>query len=88
MDLDPELEPQRFREMMHIDGDLLKRCLDMSALEELVLIGDGIDLFCEYLDGIDDGIYTDGFRETGSQGRKKYIELGYEILEYVLTLAI
>ncbi|WKT41625.1 Cleavage/polyadenylation specificity factor, A subunit, N-terminal [Fusarium oxysporum f. sp. vasinfectum] len=88
MDLDPELEPQRFREMMHIDGDLLKRCLDMSALEELVLIGDGIDLFCEYLDGIDDGIYTEGFRETGSQGRKKYIELGYEILEYVLTLAI
>ncbi|KAL9572739.1 hypothetical protein ACKAV7_003138 [Fusarium commune] len=88
MDLDPELEPQRFREMMHIDGDLLKRCLDMSALEELVLIGDGIDLFCEYLDGIDDGIYTEGFRETGSQGQKKYIELGYEILEYVLTLAI
>ncbi|KAK2924087.1 Cleavage/polyadenylation specificity factor, A subunit, N-terminal [Fusarium oxysporum f. sp. vasinfectum] len=83
-----KLEPQRFREMMHIDGDLLKRCLDMSALEELVLIGDGIDLFCEYLDGIDDGIYTEGFRETGSQGRKKYIELGYEILEYVLTLAI
>ncbi|SCO23421.1 probable FUN12-general translation factor eIF2 homolog [Fusarium fujikuroi] len=88
MDLDPELEPRRAREMMHIDGDLLQRCLDMSALEKLVLIGDGIDLFCEYLDGIDDGIYTEGFRETGSQGRKKYIELGYEILEYVLALAI
>ncbi|KAF5971666.1 putative FUN12-general translation factor eIF2 [Fusarium bulbicola] len=88
MDLDPELEPQRAREMMHIDGDLLQRCLDMSALEKLVLIGDGIDLFCEYLDGIDDGIYTEGFRDNGSQGRRKYIELGYEILEYVLTLAI
>ncbi|KAF5656065.1 putative FUN12-general translation factor eIF2 [Fusarium sp. NRRL 25303] len=88
MDLDPELEPRRAREMMHVDGDLLQRCLDMSALEKLVLIGDGIDLFCEYLDGIDDGIYTEGFRETGSQGRKKYIELGYEILEYVLALAI
>ncbi|PNP57301.1 hypothetical protein FNYG_15258 [Fusarium nygamai] len=88
LDLDPELEPQRAREMMHVDGDLLQRCLDMSALEKLVLIGDGIDLFCEYLDGIDDGIHTEGFRETGSKGRKKYIELGYEILEYVLTLAI
>ncbi|KAG5800790.1 hypothetical protein H9Q69_000137 [Fusarium xylarioides] len=88
MDLDPELEPQRAREMMHIDGDLLQRCLDMSALEKLVLIGDGIDLFCEYLDGIEDGIHTEGFRETSSQGRKKYIELGYEILDYVLTIAI
>ncbi|KAF5638906.1 thermotolerance [Fusarium tjaetaba] len=88
LDLDPELEPQLAREMMHVDGDLLQRCLDMSALEKLVLIGDGIDLFCEYLDGIDDGIHTEGFRETGSRGRKKYIELGYEILEYVLTLAI
>ncbi|KAF9772640.1 hypothetical protein IL306_009645 [Fusarium sp. DS 682] len=88
MDLDLELEPQQFQEMMHIDGDLLKRCLDTSALERLVSIGDGIDLFCEYLDGIEDGIHTEGFRDSGAQGQEKYIELGYEILEYVLTLAM
>ncbi|KAF4340341.1 putative FUN12-general translation factor eIF2 [Fusarium beomiforme] len=88
MDLDPELEPQQSPEMMHIDGDLLKRCLDTSALNRLVSIGDGIDLFCEYLDGIDDGIHTEGFRDSGAQGQEKYIELGYEILEYVLALAI
>ncbi|KAF4446498.1 putative FUN12-general translation factor eIF2 [Fusarium austroafricanum] len=88
LDLDLELEPQPYPDTMHIDGDLLKRCLDLGALKRLVSIGDGIDLFCEYLDGIDDGIHTKGFRESGDEGQEKYIELGYEILQYVLTLAI
>jgi hypothetical protein len=74
--------------MMHIDGDLLKRCLDLRALINLASIGDAIDLFCEYLDKIDEGIHTKGFRESGIQGQEKYIELGYEILESVLALAI
>ncbi|KAL4726831.1 hypothetical protein ACLX1H_005721 [Fusarium chlamydosporum] len=55
LDLDLELEPQPYPDMMHIDGDLLKRCLDLRALKNLVSIrDDGIDLFCEYLDGIEE----------------------------------
>ena len=88
LDLDLELEPQPFPEMMHIDGDLLKRCFDLRALKSLVSIGDGIDLFCEYLDGIEEGIHTEGFRDSGAEGQEKYIELGYKILEYVLAPAI
>ncbi|CAF3504022.1 unnamed protein product [Fusarium graminearum] len=85
LDLDLELEPQSYPNMMHIDGDLLKRCFDLNALKSLVSIGDGIDLFCEYLDGIEDGIHTEGFRDKGVDGQEKYIELGYKILEYVLA---
>ncbi|KAM5348478.1 hypothetical protein ACJ41O_008302 [Fusarium nematophilum] len=87
-DMDLELEPQPYPDMMHIDGDLLKRCLDLRALGSLVSVGDGIDLFCEYLDGIDDGIHTGGFRDSGEYGRERYLQLGYEILEYVLAPAI
>ncbi|KAL6920788.1 hypothetical protein FSST1_004814 [Fusarium sambucinum] len=85
LDLDLELEPQSYPDMMHIDGDLLKRCFDLNALESLVSIGDGIDLLCEYLDGIEDGIHTEGFRDNGVDGQEKYIELGYKILDYVLA---
>lgn len=89
LDLDLELEPQPYPDMMHIDGDLLKRCLDLRALKNLVSIrDDGIDLFCEYLDGIEEGIHTEGFRDSGTEGQDRYIELGYKILEYVLAPAI
>ncbi|KAF4465208.1 thermotolerance [Fusarium albosuccineum] len=87
LDMDLELEPQPFPAMMHIDGDLLQRCLDLRALGKLVTIGDGMDLFCEYLDGIDKGIHTQGFRD-GEEGQSKYLELGYKILEFVLAPAI
>ncbi|KAJ4258691.1 hypothetical protein NW762_007775 [Fusarium torreyae] len=88
LDMDLELEPQLYPNMMHVDGDILKRCLDLRVLTSVVSIGDGIDLFCEYLDGIEEGVHTEGFRELGSQGQDKYIELGYEILEYVLAPVI
>ncbi|KAF5025461.1 hypothetical protein F66182_2437 [Fusarium sp. NRRL 66182] len=85
-DMELELEPQPHPKMMHIDGDLLKRCLDLRALKSLVSIGDGIDLFCEYLDGIEEGMHTKGFREYGSQGQEDmYLELGYEILDHCLA---
>ncbi|KAM0557953.1 hypothetical protein ACHAPJ_005117 [Fusarium lateritium] len=88
LDMDLELEPQLYPNMMHIDGDLLKRCLDLRVLKSIMSIGDGIDLFCEYLDGIEEGVHTEGFRELESQGQDKYIELGYKILEYVLAPVI
>ncbi|KAM0354077.1 hypothetical protein ACHAPU_001112 [Fusarium lateritium] len=88
IDVGMEIEPHSSPNMMHIDGDLLKRCLDLRALTSLTSIGDAIDLFCEYLDKIDKGKHTKGFRESGIQGQEKYIELGYEILQNVLASAI
>ncbi|KAF7547792.1 hypothetical protein G7Z17_g7475 [Cylindrodendrum hubeiense] len=85
VDVDMELEPQLFPEMMHINGDLLRRCLELRALKNLTAFGDGLDLFCEYLDGIDDGAYTEGFRDGVDDGRERYLELGYDILEYLLA---
>ncbi|KAL2671140.1 hypothetical protein Neosp_013714 [[Neocosmospora] mangrovei] len=88
MDLDLNLEPQMAPENMHIDGNVLKRCFDRRALEKLVSIGDGLDLFCEYLDGIDEGQHTEAFRADGEDGHEKYLELGYEILEHILAPVI
>ncbi|RSM08014.1 hypothetical protein CDV31_008317 [Fusarium ambrosium] len=83
-----DLEPQMTPDNMHIDGNVLRRCLDRRALEALVSIGDGQDLFCEYLDGIDEGIHTEAFRTDGEDGHEKYLELGYEILEHIFAPVI
>ncbi|KAM0438853.1 hypothetical protein ACHAPT_001614 [Fusarium lateritium] len=83
-----DLEPQMVPDKMHVDGNVLKRCLDRRALETLVSKGHGLDLFCEYLDGIEEGQHTEAFRSSGEAGREKYLELGYEILEYVLAPVI
>ncbi|KAJ4193419.1 hypothetical protein NW755_003411 [Fusarium falciforme] len=83
-----DLEPQMVPDKMHVDGDVLKRCFDRRALETLVSMGDGLDLFCEYLDGIDEGKHTKAFRIDGEDGHEKYLELGYEILEHVLAPVI
>ncbi|KAF4984390.1 hypothetical protein FZEAL_413 [Fusarium zealandicum] len=88
LDMDLELEPQTYPDMMHVDGDLLKRCLDQRALKSLTSIGDGMDLFCEYLDGIDHGVHTANFRASGDDAQGKFLQLGYDILEYVLPPAI
>ncbi|KAH8736684.1 mono-functional DNA-alkylating methyl methanesulfonate N-term-domain-containing protein [Ilyonectria robusta] len=85
MDLDLDLEPQPYPDMMHINGDVLRRCLDLRALENLTTFGDGLDLFYEYLDDIGDGAYTAGFRDGVEDGRERYFELGYDILTYLLA---
>ncbi|KAK7415630.1 hypothetical protein QQX98_005774 [Neonectria punicea] len=85
MDVDVELQPQPRPNMLHIDGDVLRRCLELRALESLTAIGDGMDLYCEYLDGIHDGAYTEGFRESAEDGQERYLELGYDILQHLLA---
>ncbi|KPM34735.1 hypothetical protein AK830_g11834 [Neonectria ditissima] len=85
MDMDVELQPPPHPNMMHIDGDVLRRCLELQALESLTKFGDGMDLFCEYLDGIDDGAYTEGFRDGAENGQDRYLELGYDILQHLLA---
>ncbi|KAH7137122.1 mono-functional DNA-alkylating methyl methanesulfonate N-term-domain-containing protein [Dactylonectria estremocensis] len=85
MGMEIDLEAQQYPEMMHIDGDVLQQCLDLGALKKLTAFGDGLDLFCEYLDGIADGAYTEGFRDDMEDGQERYLTLGYDILEYVLA---
>ncbi|KAH6899044.1 mono-functional DNA-alkylating methyl methanesulfonate N-term-domain-containing protein [Thelonectria olida] len=85
LDMVVELEPRRSRSNMHVNGDVLRRCVDRRALRTLLRVPDAIDLFCEYLDGIEDGAYTEGFREDADEGQERYMELGYDILEYVLA---
>jgi hypothetical protein len=82
-----ELEPQLSPKMMHVDGDLLERCTEEGKLEKLVGDGDGLDLFCEYLDDLDGGSYTDEFRDFTEDGerRARYFEVAYNVLDYLLA---
>lgn len=84
---DVELEPKQHPKLMHIDGDMLGRCLGRRALERMVRKGDAFVLFCQYLDELEGGRHTEGFRDervTEQERRDKYLGLGYEILEYLL----
>lgn len=86
-DDDADLEPRRNPSSMHIDGDLLERCLRRRALDKMVRKADRFALFCEYLDGLQGGRYTQGFRGGAvpeQEKRGKYVRLGYAILEYLV----
>lgn len=89
-DEDTDLEPQLHPRLMHIDGDILQKCLEGQLLEKLLGDGDGLDLFCEYLDGIEGGLCTVAFRDsTEEEGRHtKYFEVAYDILGYLLAPAL
>ncbi|OAA39866.1 thermotolerance protein [Beauveria brongniartii RCEF 3172] len=86
-DDEAELEPQLHPRLMHIDGDILEKCTEGRILEKIVGDGDGLDLFCEYLDGIEGGICTSSFRDSMEEESRynKYFELAYEILDYLLA---
>ncbi len=89
-DDEAELEPQLHPRLMHIDGDILEKCTEGRVLEMIVGEGDGLDLFCEYLDGIEGGLCTSSFRDsTEDEWRyNKYFEAAYDILEYLLAPVI
>ncbi|KAG8419185.1 hypothetical protein J3458_004085 [Metarhizium acridum] len=91
-DDDVDIEPRLHPKLMHIDGDLLYRCLENRLLEKLVGTADGLDLFCEYLDGLDGGRWTDRFRDgignSEEEREAAYFNLGYDILNYVLAPAL
>ncbi|KAJ6785256.1 hypothetical protein PWT90_09078 [Aphanocladium album] len=90
VDDDAELEPQLHPRLMHIDGDILQRCAEDRMLEQIVGDGDGLDLFCEYLDGIEGGLCTGSFRDSTEEESRysSYFEVAYDILEYLLAPAI
>ena len=83
-----DIEPRMHPKQMHIDGDILEMCLDRGLLEKVIGRGDGLDLFCEYLDGIEGGKCTEDFRDgvggTEEERMSAYFEVGYAILEYLL----
>lgn len=88
-DDDVDIEPQPHPKLMHIDGDLLQRCLEKRILEKLVGTADGLDLFCEYLDDMEGGRWTEEFRDgigtSEEQRQGAYFKLGYDVLDYVLA---
>lgn len=82
-ELDPE-PTARPDSSMHIDGDMLQRCLERRALEELIYSNsNGTDLLREYLDGLDGGQWTADFQDE--DGVSKYLELAYRILKSYLS---
>lgn len=74
-----------------VDGDLMRRILDGRVLERLVWSRrEWVGYFMEYLDGVDGGRWTQGFRgEEGvvdeEERGRAYLRLAYEILEYFLV---
>ncbi|KAK1755781.1 mono-functional DNA-alkylating methyl methanesulfonate N-term-domain-containing protein [Echria macrotheca] len=75
------VEPRKeAREMlMHVDGDMLLRCLERRALERLLSWADHEKRFVELLDGVENGEYT-----AGLSRREEYYGLAYNILDYFL----
>lgn len=90
-EFDPTPELGRTLEMQ-VDGDLMQRCLEKRALENLIQKrGEWIGMFVGYLDGVDGGRWTREFKEQmddGKEKRRRYFELAYEILEYFLVPVI
>lgn len=85
--LDLDLQPSP--KMMHIDGDLLKRCLKLRILERIVGSDAIFALFCDHLDAIGEGSYTTGFKNEGeSKRRERYFELGYDIIKFLVAPAL
>lgn len=85
MSLDLQPSPR----IMHIDGDLLKRCIKLRALESIMASDDTFALFCDRLDALEGGSLTTGFKNEGEfKRRDKYFELAYEVLAFLVAPAL
>lgn len=67
---------------MHVDGDILQRCLKKRALERLITRPEHVSRFMGLLEELDDGRQAVGLAANGDPGR--HFQLAYEILEYYL----
>jgi hypothetical protein len=67
---------------MHVDGDILRRCLERRALEWLVVKQAHVARFIELLGELDGGQHTEGLAAEGDHAR--YFRLAYDVLEYYL----
>ncbi|KAK3936369.1 mono-functional DNA-alkylating methyl methanesulfonate N-term-domain-containing protein [Diplogelasinospora grovesii] len=71
---------------MHVDGDILRRCLEEKALERLICARPSYaSRFAELLDELNDGRYTAEHASfEDEKGRDQYFKLAYAILKYFL----
>ncbi|KJZ78093.1 hypothetical protein HIM_02730 [Hirsutella minnesotensis 3608] len=84
MEMELKLHPKN----MHIDGDLLERCLKERWLERILRGEARMTLFCDYLDRLDGGCHTTRLKDarlSREEMRRQYVKLGYEVLEYLLA---
>ncbi|KAI1493499.1 mono-functional DNA-alkylating methyl methanesulfonate N-term-domain-containing protein [Biscogniauxia mediterranea] len=79
-DPEPKLNP---KVNMHVDGDILQRCLDKRALEEMTSEPQYFRRLRELLQSLDGGIHTSAI-ETAA-GAQPFYELAYKILRYYLV---
>ncbi|KAH6856761.1 mono-functional DNA-alkylating methyl methanesulfonate N-term-domain-containing protein [Chaetomium sp. MPI-CAGE-AT-0009] len=84
-DAGPEPRPGHGLEM-HVDGDILGRCLERRVLEIMVVKEKHVARFKELLRALDGGKHTEGFAATGDHAR--YFRLAYDVLEYYLSSGI
>ncbi|PFH55970.1 hypothetical protein XA68_17315 [Ophiocordyceps unilateralis] len=87
MNLNTELDCKEHPKGLHVDGDLLERCLRQRGLEELLQKRGRFILFCGCLDKLEGGRFTQRLRDTEvteQVRRGGYIGLGYDILAYLL----
>ncbi|ORY64894.1 thermotolerance protein [Pseudomassariella vexata] len=74
-------EPQMLPRLnMHVDGDILQRCLSQHALEELISQPELITRFRQLLEALDGGLYTQSLQDLSG-----YFELCYDVLKYYLA---
>ncbi|KAK8011479.1 mono-functional DNA-alkylating methyl methanesulfonate N-term-domain-containing protein [Apiospora arundinis] len=66
-----------------VDGDILQRCYDKHALEELMADPGAYYRFRELLTVMCEGCYVRDFSESTSS--RRYFELGYAVLRYYLA---
>ncbi|SPQ23721.1 83584e03-818d-4b11-90c2-03de08d0c3f1 [Thermothielavioides terrestris] len=69
---------------MHVDGDILRRCLERRALEEMVTREGQLARFVELLTALDGGKHVQGLPAAGEGNYAPYFQLAYDILEYHL----
>ncbi|KAI0111987.1 mono-functional DNA-alkylating methyl methanesulfonate N-term-domain-containing protein [Daldinia grandis] len=81
LDPEPKANP---KVNMQVDGDILQRCLEKGALEELVSEPQHIQRFQELLEPLDEDKYLSPSQQ-GPNPNTAYYELGYSILKYYLS---
>ncbi|KAI1470467.1 mono-functional DNA-alkylating methyl methanesulfonate N-term-domain-containing protein [Daldinia caldariorum] len=82
---DPDLEPKADpKSNMQVDGDILQRCLEKRALEELVSEPQHLRRFQELLEPLDEDDSISSSQQDLDSNTACY-ELGYSILKYYLS---
>jgi hypothetical protein len=79
-------EPVVRHDLLHIDGDILQRCVEKRVLERLMSQSKYMSRFKELLDDLEDGRLTDEIGSATQQDEDKgYFDLAYRILQHFLA---